>query len=125
MQDYAYSPTSNGDIDVKIAENKNKIQKLSEEIKELELAKSKSNKQYVGRCFAMDDGEYILVTGLDWDGGKPYGISFEFFEYSSEISTSVIFNESKVEKEITIDELRYLLNKNSKIDKIVDVLGYK
>lgn len=125
MQDYVYSPISNSDIDMKIAENKNKIQKLSEEIKQLELEKSKSDKKFVGRCFEMVDGEYILVTGLGWDDGEPYGISFEFFEYSSEIYKCVTFNEDKVEKEITIDELRYLLNENSRLDKIIDILRYK
>lgn len=113
------------DIDVKIAENKNKIKELNEEIKRLQIEKAKSNNQYVGRCFQMEDGEYILVTGLGWDDNKPYGTSFEFFEFSNDIYNGVNFDEYKIKKEITIDELRHLLNENIRFDRIIEMLGYK
>lgn len=121
MEHYSYIPKSNNELDVEICNKQNEIQRLREEIKQLELEKSKQNTDYVGRIFEMKGLEYIYVTGVD-NEGIMYGVSFEDFEGSTEIWGCVVFKPEEIEREIDVKEMKYIFRDKMRWDKIKNVL---
>lgn len=121
MQEFSYTKSSNSEIDIEICNKKNEIEKLREEVKQLELQKSKQNTDYVGRIFEMKGLEYIYVAGVDKEG-VIYGISLEDFEYSTEIHGCAVFNPEEVEKEIDVKEMKYIFREKLRWDKLKEIL---
>lgn len=121
MDYFEYIPESKNELDVKICEKKNEIQRIKKEIEELELQKSKQNDNYVGRVFEMNGLEYIYVTSIDRDG-KMYGIELQDFEYSVEIYRCVVFELDDVQREVSFDEVRNIFRESLRWDKLKELL---
>lgn len=113
MQSYTYTPKSDSKYDIELCNKKNEIQRLSEEIKSLELQKSKEDKNYIGRVFEDKNGDFLYVThnGLN---NELYCTCFEFFELEIDIRAGIIFNEDMIKEEITMSQLRYKIGEVSK-----------
>lgn len=122
MQKYTFSPESENEIDIKICNKKNEIQRLQEEIKLLELEKTKLNNEYIGRVFEMKDYGYVYVTGYSKLENVPFGIRFEDFEYSIEIHGGSEFDIENVEREISVKEFRSVFKHKLKWDKLKEIM---
>lgn len=104
--------------DERLLEIKNKIKELEDEKDYIEKIRCRDNKQYIGRCFEMEDYSYILVTGINVDGNSS-GVRVECFEYFSEVYSMATFDVEKVVKEVSPSELRKILNNNSRLNEVI------
>ena len=121
MNDYSYIPSSNTEIDIEICNKRNEIEKLREQVRQLELQKSKQNTDYVGRIFQMKGMEYIYVTSIDKDGSM-YGLQLEDFEHSVDIYRCVLFKPEDIEKEVTNKEIQCVFRNSLRWDKLKEIL---
>lgn len=113
MQSYTYAPKSDNKYDIEICNRKNEIQRLNEEIKSLELQKSKEDKNYIGRIFEDEDDNCLYVTHAGFDN-ELYCTYFEFFELEVDIKSGIVFNENMIKEEITMSQLRHKIGEVSK-----------
>lgn len=120
MQNYTYRPESDSEYDIEICNKKNEIEKLREEIKRLELKKSKLDKDYIGRAFKDKYDGYLYVTHTGFDG-KLYCLYFDFFENEVDIKSGIVFDETKIKEEISMFQLRNEICEVSKFIYICDV----
>lgn len=120
VQDYAYTPKSNSEIDIKICEKKNEIERIRCEILELERAKSVDNTNYINRCFEMMDYTYIYVTHFGIDR-EMYGLRFNFFECEVEIVCS-IFKPVDIKLELTLKDVKNKIKDHIDVDRLMHIL---
>ena len=110
MQKYTFSPKSENEIDIKICNKKNEIQRLQEEIKLLELERTKLGNEYIGKAFELNDsGEYVYVTGYTSFDNALYGIILRDFIDSVEIYNDAIVELREITKEIPLENFRRIL----------------
>ena len=107
MQKYTFSPKSENEIDIKICNKKNEIQRLQEEIKLLELERTKLGNEYIGKAFELNDSdEYVYVTGYTSFDNALYGIILRDFIGSVEIYNDAIVELREITKEIPLENFR-------------------
>ena len=110
MQKYTFSPKSENEIDIKICNKKNEIQRLQEEIKLLELERTKLGNEYIGKAFELNDSdEYVYVTGYTSFDNTLYGIILRDFIGSVEIYNDAIVELREITKEIPLEKFRRIL----------------
>lgn len=111
------------DLDSKIAEKRKLINKLQEEIAELEAEKMKLSHNYIGRAFEMKNSEYMYITE-EWSG-ELYGISFQKHECTNsiEIYRNCRFNADNIKKEISYDLFREKLKRAIVYDELKEILS--
>lgn len=120
MQSYIYAPKSDNKYDIEICNKRNEIQRLNEEIKSLELQKSKEDKNYIGRIFEDEDGNCLYVTHTGFDK-ELYCTYFEFFELELDIRSGIVFSEDMIKEEITMSQLRHKVGEVSNVLHVLSI----
>ena len=111
-------------IDEVIRNKEQEIEKLREEVENLQLQKSKGNEDFVGRFFLMQDCQYIYVTGIDRrSDDRIYGLGITDFEYSAtEISKCTIFDKDEILKEVTKEDFKKVIKNKCAWDELKKVM---
>lgn len=123
MQKYTFSPGSENEIDIKICNKKNEIQRLQEEVKLLELEKTKLSNEYIGKAFELNDSdEYVYVTGYTSFDNALYGIILRDFIGSVEIYNDAIVELREITKEIPLEKFRRILKNRLNWDKLKEIM---
>lgn len=123
MQKYTFSPKSENEIDIKICNKKNEIQRLQEEIKLLELERTKLGNEYIGKAFELNDSdEYVYVTGYTSFDNSLYGIILRDFIGSVEIYNDAIVELREITKEIPLEKFRRILKNRLNWDVLKEII---
>lgn len=123
MQSNTFSPKSENEIYIKICNKKNEIQRLQEEIKLLELERTKLSNEYIGKAFELNDSdEYVYVTGYTSFDNALYGIILRDFIGSVEIYNDAIVELREITKEIPLEKFRRILKNRLNWDVLKEII---